>query len=222
MKISAIVTALATVSVAFAFRPELAGTMAFWGAVAGPYAVLAALAAFLLHREDRLFELLRPRPGDLAMGVAVGAALLVASWAARITLAPSGTPQHAWLLNVYLQVGDPEAVQSSAVLTALLLFVVICEELVWRGWIQAQTTQALGDRRGWIASTLLYGATLTPTIVTLRAPEAGPNPLLFVAALFCGLVWSFFARVVGRLPPVIVSHAMFTYFSIVQFREPGL
>jgi hypothetical protein len=48
------------------------------------------------------------------------------------------------------------------------------------------------------------------------------NPLLVTAAVGCGLVWSFLAAQVGRLTPVMISHMAFTYFTIVQFRLPGL
>jgi hypothetical protein len=51
---------------------------------------------------------------------------------------------------------------------------------------------------------------------------AGKNPLLFVAALGCGIFWSFLASVTNRLPPVIISHVAITYFSVTQFRAPGL
>ena len=56
----------------------------------------------------------------------------------------------------------------------------------------------------------------------LADPTAGPNPLLVVAALGCGLFWSFTASILGRLPPVIISHMVFTYFVSVQFHPPGL
>jgi hypothetical protein len=55
----------------------------------------------------------------------------------------------------------------------------------------------------------------------MRAADAGLNPLLVLAALGCGLCWSFMARMFDRLPPVMVSHAVFTYFSATQFRVPG-
>ncbi len=205
----------------FAFRPELAGTTAFWLLVAVPNLTAAAFGLYYLHREDLLFERLRPRGGDVSMGVALGVALLIASWAGRATLATVGTPQQAWLINVYIQIGDPELVQSSVVLTSLLLLVVVAEELTWRGWALDVCNRRVGTRRGWMLATLLYAGTMALSVFSLAAPGAGLNPLLLVAALFCGCVWSFTAHIVGRLPPVIISHAIFTYFSVVQFRLPG-
>ncbi len=214
-------TLLLSAAAGFAFRPTLAGTGAFWAAVAIPNFLAAAWALHYLHREDLLFERLRPRGGDISLGALVGVGLLVASWAGRTTLVAAGTPQQAWLLNIYIQIGDPEVVQSSVLMTVLLLSVVLAEELFWRGWVLDACSKRVGPRRGWMLATLLYAATLLPTVVTLAAPLAGPNPMLFVAALFCGLVWTFMAHVIGRLPPVILAHAVFTYFSVVQFRLPG-
>jgi membrane protease YdiL (CAAX protease family) len=56
----------------------------------------------------------------------------------------------------------------------------------------------------------------------LRDPVAGPNPLLVIGALGCGIVWTYTALLTKRLPPVIFSHIAFTYFSAAQFRIPGM
>jgi drug/metabolite transporter (DMT)-like permease len=68
---------------------------------------------------------------------------------------------------------------------------------------------------------LLYAGAHLPTLITLSDPTAGPNPLIVMAALACGIVWSFAAVILKRLPPVIFSHMAFTYFTAVQFRWPG-
>jgi membrane protease YdiL (CAAX protease family) len=68
---------------------------------------------------------------------------------------------------------------------------------------------------------LLYSLAHVPSVYTMRATDAGLNPLLVMAALGCGLGWAFMVRMFGRLPPAMVSHAVFTYFSATQFRTPG-
>jgi hypothetical protein len=73
-----------------------------------------------------------------------------------------------------------------------------------------------------MVAALLYAATLLPTAVTLRDPVAGLNPLLPIAALGAGIVWSFEASLLKRLAPVALSHMAFTYFSAVQFHWPGM
>jgi membrane protease YdiL (CAAX protease family) len=146
--------------------------------------------------------------------------LLLSSFGARAVLAPAGSTRQAWLLRIYAQIGDPDVVQRSALYTALLLFIVLCEELVWRSMVLDELSERFGARRGWPLAALCYGVTALPTLYTMRVPIAGLNPLLFTAAIGCGIVWSFLASIKGRLLPVIVAHGVFTYFSLVQFRWP--
>lgn len=205
-----------------AFRPTQAGTTGFWLWLLVPYAALTVLAAYVLWQKGTLWQRLAPRWGDLSLGAVSAMVLLMVSWLARSALAPAGTPRQAWLYRVYLQLGDPESLQRSLAFTLALLALPLAEELVWRGYVLDLLTERLGSRRGWIAATLCYAAVTLPTVVTLRDPNAGLNPLLPIAALGAGMVWSFLAARTGRLPPVIVSHMAFTYFSAVQFRWPGM
>ena len=145
---------------------------------------------------------------------------MLASWGARAVLAPAGSTRLAWLFRIYAQIGDTDAMQRSVVYTLALLLIVICEELVWRSMVLSELTERFGTRRAWPLAALCYGATALPTLFTLRDPRAGLNPLLVTAALGCGLVWSFLARLKGRLLPVVIAHGVFTYFSLVQFRWP--
>ena len=205
---------------AFAFRPELGGTALFWWSFGLPHAVLAALAVHKLWDDGVLLDRLAPRGGDIAIGVVVAFVLLLSSWAARATLTPPGTPRSAWLFSIYLQLGDPELIQRSIVLTVVLLGVALCEELVWRGMVLEELNERLGTRGGWVVAALLYCLASLPTAYTLRDSVAGPNPLIVFATLGCGLVWTFMAGRLGRLFPSAVSHMVFTYFSAVQFHLP--
>jgi membrane protease YdiL (CAAX protease family) len=220
MKRTLLTTALITAAMAFAFRLELAGSPGFWAALAVPYAALAALALHKLWDEGALVDVLSPRWGDLSLGALTAAVLLLASFGARAVLAPAGSTRQAWLLRIYAQIGDTDVVQRSVLYTAVLLFIVVCEELVWRSMVLDELSERFGSRRGWPLAALCYGITALPTLYTLRAPIAGLNPLLITAAVGCGIVWTFLASIKGRLVPVIVAHGVFTYFSLVQFRWP--
>jgi membrane protease YdiL (CAAX protease family) len=220
MKLVAIVVVVAATANALAFRDALAGTPAFFAYLVVAYLGLALLALRHFWEEGTLLERLTPRGGDVAMGAVSAMLLWLASWAARVSLTPIGTPRQAWLYRVYLQLGDPERVQKSAWLTAALLFLAIAEEIVWRGLVLDRVTERVGSRRGWMVTTLLYALALVPTSFLLRDPVAGWNPLLPIAAVGAGLVWGFLSARVGRLTPVFVSHMAFTYFSAVQFRWP--
>jgi uncharacterized protein len=221
LKLTWVSLVVITAAMAFAFRMEVAGTPTFWLALLLPYGALAVVAVKRLWDDGTLLDVLGPRWGDLSLGVVTGALLLAASFGARAVLAPADSPRLGWLFRVYAQVGDPDLVQRSVVYTGALFLVVICEELVWRSLVLDELTARFGTRRAWPLCALCYAVTALPTLYTLRAPMAGYNPLLVTAALGCGIVWSFLASMKGRLIPVIIAHAVFTYFSLVQFRWPS-
>lgn len=207
---------------ALAFQPSASGTTTLWWWLLGGYGALSLVALHYYWTEGILAQRLAPRAGDLSIGVLLFGVLLLASFVARSALAPSDSVRYAWLYRLYLQLGDPEVVQHSLSLTSVVLLVAIFEELVWRGLVLDILATRLGSRRGWIVSVLLYAAATLPTAYLLRDPVAGLNPLLPIAAIGAGLVWSFVAARLGRLAPVMVSHMAFSYFSVVQFRWPGM
>jgi len=213
---------LTVAGVAYGFSEARAGSPQFWLGVCLPYVVLTAIALHKMWDEGTLVELLTLRWGDLSIGATSMAALLFASWAARKALAPVGTPRYSWLFHVYLQLGNPEHLQRSTGYTLLILLLCTAEEIVWRGMVLSELTQRFGRRAALPLSALAYGFSVLPTLWLLRDANAGLNPLLVTAAVGCGLVWSFLAGLTHRLPPVIISHMAFTYFTIVQFRMPGL
>jgi membrane protease YdiL (CAAX protease family) len=216
-----VVVVATTAAIGFALRPALAGSKAMYLVIAAVYALLAGWALYEMWDDGTLIDRLSPRWGDLSMGVVVAALLFAGSWVGRSLLASSGTPGQAWLFHIYIQLGDAAEIERSIVITVLLLIVPILEEIVWRGMVLSHLTEKLGQR-AWPLAALLYAVSVAPSVFTLADPVAGKNPLLFVAALGCGIFWSFLASVTKRLPPVIISHVAFTYFSVTQFRAPGL
>ncbi len=221
MRIVLAVLAATVLTSAFAFRPEWGGSWQFFGTLSGVYAALAGWAVYRMWDEGIVGAVFKLKGGDFAIGALSALVLLLGSWLARQAITPAGSEQQAWLAYVYLMVGDPQALQHSILLTVALLLVAGCEEIVWRAFVLDQLMQRFGDRRAVPLSAVLYAVALLPTAVTLRGP-AGLNPLLPLAALGCGLVWGFMARLFGRLPPLMVSHMVFTYFSAVQYKLPGL
>jgi len=222
MRRIALVILVVAAANAFAFRLDVAGSWQFWAALGVPYAALAAYSLYSLWDAGTMLDVLKPRWGDFSVGFVSAAVLLAGSWAARSVLAPSGSPRQLWFLRVYAQVGDADAVQRSLWLTLVLLGIALGEELVWRGFVLPSAEEHFGPRRGWLVAAFAYALAHVPTVFTLADPIAGPNPLLLIAALGAGLVWTFTAKMTKRLPPVIVSHLAFSYFSVVQFRWPGM
>jgi len=213
---------LSLAGIAYSFSEARAGSPLFWLGLGLPYLVLVLVSLRKMWSDGTLLDLLTPRWGDLSLGAVSMMLLLFASWAARKVLCPVGSPRQAWLFRIYLQLGNPEHLQHSTIYTLLIVLICAAEEIVWRGMVLGDLTARFGRRAALPLSAIAYGAAMLPTLWLLRDPVAGVNPLLVTAAVGCGIVWSFLAAQVGRLPPVVISHMAFTYFTIMQFRLPGL
>jgi membrane protease YdiL (CAAX protease family) len=196
-------------AVAYALRlPLVTEGGSAWLVLALIHVALAGIGVYRLQRQGRLRPLLRVRPGDLSIGIALALVLALSSWALARWLMPVASVERAWLLRIALLLGQ----SSSSAVTIGLVAIALCEELVWRGWVQTELGLRLGAR-GWMLSALSYALAHAATLVTLRDDVAGPNPLLFLGALGCGLCWAFLRERTGRLFPGAVSHAAFTYLA---------
>jgi uncharacterized protein len=209
-----VVTAVASY---FAFMPDAAGSVRFWALAGGPTAALAAVAAVWAAREDFLRDWLAPRWGDFTLGLFVAAALYGAAWLFAHWVCPVGSPREIWLVSLYGQIGDPRELQSRApAVGAAMTFIAVCEEVLWRGAVPQLLAERVGSRAAWVWAIALYPLAYAPTIVALGA-GGHYNPVLFIAALGAGLVWSLLARALGRLGPSIVAHALFDWTAIMMF-----
>jgi len=216
--IAAAAVLMVAVSMGLAMRPASAGTALVLLVPAVPYVVLTVLALLRMKRQGTLSEALRPRSGDLTFGALVAVMLFFGALAGRMFLAAHGTVREAWIVRIYLQVGDPETLQRHMLALSLAVgAVAILEEISWRGFVYPVLEERLGTRRAWPATAVLYAAAHIPTMFVLRDPFAGPNPLIVLAALGCGLVWGLVVARLGRLPVAIVSHALFTWAVVLQF-----
>ena len=211
MKIAVLATAIIAAAMAFALRDPLAGSRAMWLGLVLPYVALSLYAIYRMYEDGTLLDVMSVRAGDVTIGAVAAAALFGGAYAIRKLLLAGMTPQSAWLLHIALELGS---MRPSPAMFGIVTLLAICEELTWRGLVLSALTADLGNRRAWPIAAVAYGAAHLPTLFTLADPTVGPNPLLVFAALGCGLVWSFVASVLGRLPPVIVSHAVFSYFAL--------
>ncbi|MCL2450850.1 MAG: CPBP family intramembrane metalloprotease, partial [Polyangiaceae bacterium] len=199
----------------FAFRPESAGTLAFWVLGAGPSLVLAGLGAAWARREELLREWLTPQWGDFTSG-ALGAALFFAlAWGFSRLFLPVGSPREIWLVSLYGEIGDPRLLQTHApAIAATIGASAVAEEVLWRGVITRMVAERVGSRSAWLWAAVLYSLAYLPTAWSLRAMTrgaAGLDPILPIAALGGGLLWGGMARASGRLVPGIVAHALFDW-----------
>ncbi len=201
--------ALLVVGAAVTYALRLPADSRMWLEMGLPYVALSVVAAVRLQRLRLLRPILTFRPGDPSIGIGVGVVLVIAAWELGKLFFPSDGVQHAWLLRVFLLAGDT----STAYTTSWLLLLAASEELVWRGWVQVELSRELGARAGWVVGASVYAVAHTATLITLRDPVAGPNPVLVLAALGCGLCWAFLRERTGRLWPGVFSHAAFTYLA---------
>ena len=212
MKIAVAVTLVIAGAMAFSFRDDVAGTPLFWVGLAVPHALLSAFGVYRFHKDGELVTVLRPRAGDISIGALIAAALLGAGWLVKNGLFGPTSERSGWLLRLALQLGGASP---SAKLLAAIAGIATLEELVWRGLVLHSLTESVGTRRAWPLATLGYALAHVPTVFVLAIPGAGPNPVLLFAAAGCGLVWSFVASLMGRLPAVVISHALFSYVAFV-------
>jgi uncharacterized protein len=213
--IAASVSAGTALAVSYAFAPVLAGTAQMLAAIGALYTLLAGVTALWLRSRGELRAALRPRSGDLARGAFVAALLYGVTMAVQLALAPRGTPREAWVMRLYLQLGDPDA--DARVFVGAAVFVVAAlEEVVWRGLVMRALEGPLGREGGWLASSALFAAAHAPTLFLLRDPVAGLNPLVVAAGLGGSIVWGRLVHRTGRLAPAIFAHAFFSW-AVVSF-----
>ena len=210
MKLSLLVTVVIAAAMGWAMREPMAASPSMWLGLGVPYVALSGFTLYQFRRDGTLRDVLRLRGGDFTIGALIAGLLFAGAYGVRHLLLGPGSSKTIWLYRIALQLGT---VRPSPGLLALVAVIGVLEELVWRGLVLTALTDSLGSRRAWPVAALFYAAAHLPTVLTLGDPQSGPNPLLAIAALGAGLVWSFAARLFGRLPPVIISHALFTYFA---------
>lgn len=206
-----LVTAL--VAGAFWFGGSRSGQSLLMG-LGALYALLGAFTVWRLKRDDEM-RLLKPRGGDFTFGALVAGLLYGLAFVFHALVTSPGEPKQAWVMRVYMLLGDPLSPQRYLV-GAAAATIGLLEELTWRGLVTPALESRLGLAKGNLAGVLLYAVAHLPTMWLLSDPTAGLNPLLVLASLGCGMAWSYLRWRMERLPPVLLSHALFTW-AIVEF-----
>lgn len=138
-------------------------------------------------------ELWRPKPRDLARGVAA-AALLYLAGALVVPALVTSPALAAQMAAVY---GWRHAVPGVLVVP-LLLLIVVGEEIVWRGAITLPLAARFGPWAGVVAGAVVFAAAHLPLGM----------PVLLLAALGAGAFWSALAIRTRGLVPALVSHVL--------------
>jgi membrane protease YdiL (CAAX protease family) len=183
-----------------------------------PYVVFSGVSIWRMWRDGTLLDLFRARRGDVSLGGIVALVLGAGAFAFRQIVTPRGSRGEEWLMRLYLQLGEvPEARLAHVQMALTVIAIAVMEEIVWRGMVQQILEERLGTKRGWLLTSVLYALAYAPTVWLLAMP-AGKNWLVVIAALFSGTVWGFFVGRMQRLPPMLLSHALFSYFVLVESR----
>lgn len=220
--ILAVVVLVVGVASYFGFLPERAGSPSLYLVIGLPNVALAAFALVRARRDGVLKHWFGVRGGDFSIGFVTAGALFAATWAFVRVFLPQGSPRTAWLARIYLQTGDPADLRKHVAFVVVgLVLMAVCEEIVWRGLVVSLLEEKVGSSRAWLYAPVLYAVAHVPAAFALRDPAAGPNPLLPLAALACGLLWSFLNRKLGRLTPGIFSHGLFLWSVVMMFRMWG-
>jgi membrane protease YdiL (CAAX protease family) len=155
-----------------------------------------------------LRERLRPRPGDVAVALALAALLYAGT---RLVLAGAcggapGTPALCGAVAEMYRRFDARAAFPAAVLA---LLAAPAEELFWRGVVQARLVRRLGTAPGVaVATALAAGAALV-----------SGGPVLALATVPTYAAWGALAAWRGSLAAPVVSHAAWTL--LVAVLRPG-
>jgi membrane protease YdiL (CAAX protease family) len=212
----ALLATLATAAaVTLAFRPERAGSPLVLGIIGGAYAPMLLATLWWLRRRGQLKQRLLPARGDITIGALIAGGCYMLAALVHLTLSGIEGIEEAWIMRLYLHIGDPRTTVSFTVGIAVLV-IAAAEEVVWRGWVMASLVETLGEVRGWLGATALYALAHAATVVLLADPHAGPNPLLVTAAAGLGLLWGYLALRLGRLGPSLFAHALFSW-AVVEY-----
>jgi membrane protease YdiL (CAAX protease family) len=206
-------TAFIAAAFAIGFQPARQLTSTPFVALGSAYSVTSIAAVHRLRQRDEL-SLLRLKSGDVSIAALVGGLLYGLAYATHALVTSRG-PRAAWVFSVYVLLGDPFADRHHLVAAGLAV-VGVLEELTWRGMVLPLLEGRSGTLRASVTSSILYATSHMPSMFLLASPLAGPNPLLVLASLGCGLVWAYLRYRTGRLAPVLLAHGLFTW-AVVEF-----
>jgi membrane protease YdiL (CAAX protease family) len=183
--------ALASV-VAWLIAAASTGPVGLWWAVGG-VSVALGLIVVLLDRPEAAARL-RPSARLVLLGVGAGALMAAATlllYPALARLVPLVATDTARLYGAFRG-------PSPVVAFAMLVPIVVGEELVWRGVVQTSLVRCLGGWRGVASAAAVYAL--------VQAPLG--SPVLVAVALLCGLAWGALRASTASLVPALVAHLL--------------
>jgi membrane protease YdiL (CAAX protease family) len=171
-------------------------------ALAAPFGILPAVGgaavalgvSVLLFARPAATALLRPSPGLVLLGAAVGSLMAVATYLLYPVLArllPFVATDAARLYRAF-------RAQSPLLASVAMVPIIVGEELVWRGVVQASLVRRLGAWRGVGMAAVAYAL--------VHAPLG--SSVLVAVAFSCGLAWGTLRATTASLVPSLVAHLL--------------
>lgn len=168
------------------------GTFGIWRAIGG--AAVALGVAVVLFDRPASTALLQPSPRLIVLGAAVGGLMVAATYLLYPVLARAVPLIATDTAQLYAAFRAPSLVVASVALVP----VIVGEELVWRGAVQASLVQRLGAWRGVALAAVVYALVHVPL----------GSPVLVAVAFFCGLAWGALRAKTASLVPTLVAHLL--------------
>lgn len=166
------------------------GPLGIWLAIGGSAVALGV--AVLVFDRPAASRLLQPSPPLVLLGAAAGGVLAAFTYLLYPVLARLAPFIATDTARLYAAFRAPSLV----IATVALGPVVLGEELVWRGVVQAALVRRL---RPW------GGVTLAAAAYALAHAPLG-SALLVIVALLCGLFWGALRATTSSLVPTLVAH----------------
>jgi len=168
----------------------------FWTKISLSAALLAAIA---LRQDPAMKRVFRFDLRSVFVGLISAGVLYLIFWAGKLvstTFFPFAQQQIGAIYGK--GAGTPIWV------IALLLFFVTgpCEEIFWRGHLQATLSRHFGDWQGWLLASCVYAGVHIWSL----------NFMLIGAAGVAGAFWGLMYWRLQDLRPVIISHAVWSTF----------
>lgn len=175
------------------------GPLGIWLAIGGS-AVALGVAVVVFDRPAAI-RLLQPSPRLVLLGAVAGGILAAATYLLYPVLARLAPFIATDTARLYAAVRVPSLLIASVALGP----VVLGEELVWRGVVQAALVRRLGP---W------GGVTLAAAAYALAHVPLG-SPVLVIVALLCGLFWGALRATTSSLVPTLVAHLVWDFLVLL-------
>lgn len=175
------------------------GPLGIWVAIGGTAAALGL--AVLLFDRPASTALLQPSPRLVLLGAAAGGVMAAATYLLYPLLARILPFIATDTTQLYAAFRAPSLVVASLALVP----VIVGEELVWRGVVQASLVQRLGAWGGVALAAVVYAL--------VHAPLG--SPVLVAVAFFCGLAWGTLRATTASLVPTLVAHLLWNVLVLV-------